>query len=222
MKIGGYQIIDLKGKNLTTDVGMVYDGLYELIEGTRKPILLSGIQIDDTEYQDVFAELSVNGSNIELRAYGKVFTVQDNNVVTVTDDENGGGSEDENGGGGGGDTPTVEYVNLTFKFAEPDENDAVSQSIYSFVKNKSWRDNILDGTIKLVETTADGYIDFYIGETDYIPNGYGPIPRNIYIRPNLTDLSETSYILYDHSTNSSVKENSIITDDGVYGTYMIV
>lgn len=95
MKIGGYQIINLKGKNLTTDVGMVYDGLYELIEGTRKPILLSGIQIDDTEYQDVFPEVSVNGSNIELRAYGKVFTVQDNNVVTVTDDENGGGGSED-------------------------------------------------------------------------------------------------------------------------------
>lgn len=93
MKIGGYQIINLKGKNLTTGVGMVYDGLYELIEGTRKPILLSGIQIDDTEYQDVFAELSVNDSNLELRAYNKVFTIQDNNVVVVTDDENGGGGD---------------------------------------------------------------------------------------------------------------------------------
>ena len=60
MKIGGYQIIDLKGKNLTTDVGMVYEGIYELIEGTTKPILLSGIQVDDTEYQDVYVSVSIN------------------------------------------------------------------------------------------------------------------------------------------------------------------
>lgn len=158
MKIGGYQIINLKGKNLTTDVGMVYDGLYELIEGTRKPILLSGIQIDDTEYQDVFAEVSVNGSNIELRAYGKVFTVQDNNVVTVTDDENGGG-------GGGGDTP--EEVRLSIRAALSEDN------VYEFdliaPENVTWREAIILNLIKFDDTySVEGFINIKIGSTDIV------------------------------------------------------
>lgn len=83
-KIGGYQVIDLKNKNLISGVGMQYSGLYDLIEGTRKPILVSGIQLDSEEYHDAFAEVSANGSQYEFDLYGYLFTINDNDVVEAT------------------------------------------------------------------------------------------------------------------------------------------
>lgn len=80
---GGYQIIDLKGTPLTTGVGMQYEGLYDLIEGTRKAIMLSGIYIDGVEYHDCFVEPVVSGSNFNITAYGKTIVIADTDVVTV-------------------------------------------------------------------------------------------------------------------------------------------
>lgn len=84
MKIGGYQIIDLGGKKLTSNVGMTYNGLYEKIEGTNKPILVSGINLGGKEYHDTWCEFNVNGSNYEGLIYGNKIVIQDNDVITVT------------------------------------------------------------------------------------------------------------------------------------------
>lgn len=83
MKTGGYQIIDLKDVNHTTGVGMVHEGIYDKVEGTRKVIMLSGITIDDIEYKDTFVELQVNGSNFEGTIYGKKIVIVDTDVVTI-------------------------------------------------------------------------------------------------------------------------------------------
>lgn len=83
-KIGGYQVIDLQNKNLTSGVGMQYEGLYELIEGTRKPILVSGVQLDGFEYHDAFVQVTPNGSQYEFDLYGYLFTINDNDVVEAT------------------------------------------------------------------------------------------------------------------------------------------
>lgn len=84
MKIGGYQIIDLKGKNLTVDVGMVYEGIYDLIEGTNKAILISGLVVGGVEYDDTIVECSVVGNNFECILHGYKLTIRDNDVVTVS------------------------------------------------------------------------------------------------------------------------------------------
>lgn len=84
MQKGGYQIIDLKNKQLTIGTGMVYNGVYELIEGTSKPILLSGINIAGKEYHDTFIDLTVSGSSFIATVYGKKITITDNDVVTIT------------------------------------------------------------------------------------------------------------------------------------------
>lgn len=81
---GGYQIIDLQNKELESGVGMVYEGTYDKIEGTRKAILISGLNVGGTEYHDTFVELTVNGSNYEGTIYGKSITISDADVVTVT------------------------------------------------------------------------------------------------------------------------------------------
>lgn len=84
MKKGGYQIIDLENKPLTLSVGMVYEDIYDLIEGTRKPIYVSGVNIDGTEYHDTYVDFKVNGSNFEGLIYGYKIVIEDTNVVTIS------------------------------------------------------------------------------------------------------------------------------------------
>lgn len=82
---GGYQIIDFKNKNITIDVGMLYDGIYDTLEATKKAILVTGIVIDDKEYNDTFIDLHVEGSMYVGTIYGKNITIQDTDVVTITE-----------------------------------------------------------------------------------------------------------------------------------------
>lgn len=60
---GGYQIIDLYNKNHGLNQTSYYDGIYEKIEGTKKPILLSGISIEGVEYHDTFIFPCVQAGN---------------------------------------------------------------------------------------------------------------------------------------------------------------
>lgn len=89
---GGYQIIDFGDKNHQLGVGMVHEGIYETIEGSRKALLLSGLTFEDTELHDCFAFPTVSGSNfvIPIVTYASediryiIITVEDTDVVTVT------------------------------------------------------------------------------------------------------------------------------------------
>lgn len=81
---GGYQIIDLKNKILTSGVGVVYDGIYDKVEGTRKPILVSGLNVGGTEYHDSFVDFTVSGTTFTGTIYGKTITIADTDTVTVT------------------------------------------------------------------------------------------------------------------------------------------
>lgn len=82
---GGYKIIDFKDAALTTGGGAVtIEGIYEAIEASyRKPLLLSGLNIDGTERNDIFATPTVSSSNYVFTAYGKTITITDADAVTV-------------------------------------------------------------------------------------------------------------------------------------------
>ena len=92
MTKGGYQIIDLQNKELTLGVGMVYEGIYEKIESTRKAILLSGLNIEEVgEMRDFFPMVRVVGSSYKLiyrdseetwDSWDGTITIADNDVVT--------------------------------------------------------------------------------------------------------------------------------------------
>ena len=84
MKKGGYQIIDLKNKTMTSGVGAVYDGIYDKVKGTRKPILVSGLNLGGTEYHDSFVDFTVSGTTFTGTIYGKTITIADTDTVTVT------------------------------------------------------------------------------------------------------------------------------------------
>lgn len=88
---GGYQIINLNEHAHTSGVGAIHEGIYDRIEGTRKPILLSGIVVDGVEYHDTYIFPCVNGTNF-VAVVGEnpttnkriVINIQDNDVVTFT------------------------------------------------------------------------------------------------------------------------------------------
>lgn len=84
MARGGYQIIDLKNKNLTSGVGMVYEDCYEKVKNTSKTILLTGIQVENVEYKDAFVNLTVSGSAFVGEVYGKDLKIEDTDVITIT------------------------------------------------------------------------------------------------------------------------------------------
>lgn len=83
MKHGGYQIIDLKGVELTINTATQYDGIYDLIEGTNKTCLVSGLNVAGTEYNDAYCDFAVNGSAFEGNVYNYTITVDSANKVTV-------------------------------------------------------------------------------------------------------------------------------------------
>lgn len=84
MNKGGYQIVDLGGKSFTLGTGIVVDGTYDKIKGTRKPIYVSGIVIAGTEYHDTYVDFTVNKTNFEGTIYGKKIVVQNNDTVTIS------------------------------------------------------------------------------------------------------------------------------------------
>jgi hypothetical protein len=88
MNKGGYQIIDLKGIDRKNGVGMVDEGIYDKIEGTRKPILVSGLVLEGQEYHDFYAQFTVSGSSYVYSDdvhYNIDITITDNDVVTLTE-----------------------------------------------------------------------------------------------------------------------------------------
>lgn len=81
---GGYKIVNFKGENITTENGAEISGIYESLENNyHKPILISGIVVDGTEYNDTFVEVTVSGTDYAFSAYGKTFTVTNADKITV-------------------------------------------------------------------------------------------------------------------------------------------
>lgn len=103
MRKGGYTIIDLKDTALTTGGDAVtIKGIYERIEGNyRKRIVLSGLNLDDSELADKeinfnvvstnfvgIIKIDVSSTTVETvtttKAEFYVMTVTDEDAVTVT------------------------------------------------------------------------------------------------------------------------------------------
>lgn len=80
---GGYKIIDLKGVDVTQNTMMI-EGIYESIESNYgKPLLISGIVINEVEKDDVFVQATLNGTAYEFDVYGYTIQVQDTDAVGV-------------------------------------------------------------------------------------------------------------------------------------------
>lgn len=81
---GGYKVVNFKDENITTENGATVSGVYESLENNyHKALMISGVVIDGTEYNDTFVEVTVSGSDYTFTAYGKTFTVTSEDKVTV-------------------------------------------------------------------------------------------------------------------------------------------
>lgn len=85
MTKGGYQIINLNNTEFKLHIPMVISGIYEKIEGTHKPILLSGLVINDVEYHDIYVAPKVYGSSFVISAYGYIIYISDIDIVTISE-----------------------------------------------------------------------------------------------------------------------------------------
>ncbi len=96
MKKGGYQVIDLKDFNITSE-GVVISGLHSsIVENKRKVILLSGVTINGVEFSDMFVKVVKTGSDYRLTGYSVAvdgdlstydFFVEEDDTITLIEDE---------------------------------------------------------------------------------------------------------------------------------------
>lgn len=88
MTKGGYQILDLSGHNYTRGVSFFVKGAHETIEGTRKVILVSGLEVEGTEYRDAFVNFTIESGNFVGSMYDVTINVGDsvdgNDPITIT------------------------------------------------------------------------------------------------------------------------------------------
>lgn len=81
---GGYKILDFKDVNITSDAGATVVGIFDEIEGShRKAILVSGVTLDGVEQRDTFVDPIVNVGSYTFTAYGKTFTITNENKITI-------------------------------------------------------------------------------------------------------------------------------------------
>lgn len=82
---GGYQILNLKNTKLTAGTASTIKGTWETLEGNyHKPVLVSGLVIGATEYNDAFAEFTVTNTTYTATLYGYTLTVTNADAVTAT------------------------------------------------------------------------------------------------------------------------------------------
>lgn len=80
---GGYQLIDLKGIDLSSAGTIKIDGIYAAIEGNyNKRVVVSGLVIGATEFDDITADVVLNGTEYTLRAGLYNIFIDEDDVVT--------------------------------------------------------------------------------------------------------------------------------------------
>lgn len=81
---GGYKIVDFKDVNITSADGATLVGIYEEFEGSsRKAILVSGVTIDGAAQRDTFVDPTVNAGSYTFTAYGKTFTITNEEKINI-------------------------------------------------------------------------------------------------------------------------------------------
>lgn len=88
MKIGGYQIIDLDGKTITTNTALGID-VYDIIKNAEKPVMIRGLKINGTTQKPCFTTFRVSGDTVVCDdVYGYTLTIDDDNKATLVANTN--------------------------------------------------------------------------------------------------------------------------------------
>lgn len=80
---GGYQIIDLEDREFKIGVGQVFEGIYDRIEGNRKAILISGLNVDGIEKRDCYTYPEIDGTSYDCIVGIYRVHITDRDIVTV-------------------------------------------------------------------------------------------------------------------------------------------
>lgn len=88
----GYKVIDLKGTpiKVSTATKAVVPGIYDAIEESRKPIMLTGIVVNDTtdkEFHPAHIQPAVSGTDYVFTLYGYDMTITDDDEIYYTASE---------------------------------------------------------------------------------------------------------------------------------------
>lgn len=85
MNKGGYQMVSLGGKSLTSGSAVSIPGTWDAIEGNyHKPVLLTGIVISEVEIADIFVCFTGSGPYVATVPGLGTFSVADDDQVTFT------------------------------------------------------------------------------------------------------------------------------------------
>lgn len=83
--MGGYHIINLLNKSITTAAQITVPGIYNSIEGSyRKPILLTNVVIAGVEKPDAFVAPIVADSAFVFTCYGVTFSIDADDHVSIS------------------------------------------------------------------------------------------------------------------------------------------
>ena len=89
MSVGGYQIIDFKNFPFIGDNTDVYtiDGIYEKILGTKKPILITGLNVSNTKAQSFYSYPLVDGgitiTTPKINHHAYTITINSDDTIKV-------------------------------------------------------------------------------------------------------------------------------------------
>lgn len=84
---GGYQIIDFKGKNFeSTTSSHTIEGVYDLISGTDKPIMITNFVVAGIKQHDFFAQIRFEAGVFKISTSitnAKTISITNNDLVTI-------------------------------------------------------------------------------------------------------------------------------------------
>ena len=85
--MGGYQIIDLTGLAFASSgTKVTKEGVWNLLEGTDKAILIHGLNYKNTKYRDVWLnDLTKSGTTYSGTIYGNTIKITNDDGITITD-----------------------------------------------------------------------------------------------------------------------------------------
>lgn len=83
MRLGGYQILDFENKDLMNSpkINEMYQDIYDLCK-TKKRKVISGLNINEKQYDDFETELAYEEDKYSFIKDGKTITIT-NQVITV-------------------------------------------------------------------------------------------------------------------------------------------
>lgn len=85
--MGGYQIIDVTGLAFASSgTKVTKEGVYDLLEGTDKVVLLHGLTYKSVAYHDVWLnDLKKSGTTYSGTVFGNTIAIANDDGITITD-----------------------------------------------------------------------------------------------------------------------------------------